>query len=330
MKSSNLVKGRIGINKVATVVENLWDSGWQEYAAQNDDAFDGVIIMKRGLKNPAATGGLIFVQVKCGSGGYKQLQDQYPDHIGIALGAEYVAKHVPRWMKASGPAILVFVDDETSKENPAAYWTDLKRQDSYSPTNQGMVLVPKHQRFSHHTKGEFHRLCGSNPADQELQEVRLERRDGVTPGLGKHDCLRKDAWNFYATWKSADGFDVNPALGQIIVNRVGWEHMTRASRLPERVSQSWLLLGAAKKMIAECVRYWTLGHATERIFPDGTCELTDYLALRAKVSFPYRHHSVVQVILRRSRIVDANRLNMSRQKIWFYSVHELRRGTLPA
>lgn len=329
MKSSNLVKGRIGINKVATVVENLWDSGWQEYAAQNDDAFDGVIVMKRGSKNPSATGGLIFVQVKCGSDGYKQLQDQHPDHIGVALGGDYLNKHVPRWMKAVGPAVLVFVDDELSKENPAAYWVDLKRQDAYSTTNKGLVLIPKNQRFAHHTKGVFHRLCGSNPSDQELQEVHLGRKDSLIAGLGKRDCLRKDAWEFYSNWKNLNGLDLNPALGQIIVNRVAWDHMTRANRLPERVSQSWLLLGAAKKMIAECTKYWTLGHASARAFPDNACELTDYLALRSKVSFPHRHHSVVQVILKRSRFVDGHSQVMSRQKIWFYSVHELRRGMLP-
>ena len=35
MTTSNRVKGRIGVNAVATIVENLWESGWQEYGASN-------------------------------------------------------------------------------------------------------------------------------------------------------------------------------------------------------------------------------------------------------------------------------------------------------
>lgn len=327
---SNLVKSRIGINKVSTTVENLWESGWQEYAAQNDDAFDGVIIMKRGTKKPAATGGVVFVQVKCGSDGYKKIQNQYPDHIGVALGQQYISAHLPRWQKAPGPAVLIFVDDETSKVNPRAYWVDLRLETSYSTTNSGMVLIPLAQRFSHHSKGEFHRLCGSNTADRILEEITLTRNDSLIPSLGAKSSLRQDAWNFYSEWKNSPTFDINPSLGPILVNRLAWEHMTRATRLPERVAQSWLLLGAAKCMINNCTKYWTLGNATSQTFADGSTEVIDYLGLKAKVSFPHRHHSVVQVILKRSRLTTPVSTQPMRQKIWFYSVYELRRGLIAA
>lgn len=323
---SNLVKSRIGINKVSTTVENLWESGWQEYAAQNDDAFDGIIILKRGTKKPAATGGIIFVQVKCGSEGYKKIQKQYPNHIGVALGAQYIDEHISRWKAAPGPAVLVFVDDESSKVDPKAYWVDLRLEKTYSPTNGGMILIPETQRFSHHSKGDFHRLCGSNPLDRALEEIALTRKDGFIPNLGNKSSLREDAWKFYSEWKDAPAFDINPALGPILVNRVGWDHITRASRLPERVAQSWLLLGAAKKMITDCSAYWTLGNASSKTYPSGSTEITDYLGLRAKVTFPHRHHSVVQVILRRSRVTATTTNQAISQKIWFYSVYELRRG----
>lgn len=322
---SNSTKSRIGINRVSTVVENLWSCGWQEYAAQNDDAFDGVIIMRRGAAAPAATGGMVYVQVKCGSDGYKKEQKQYPDHIGVALGPEYISKHFPRWCAAPGPAVLVFVDDSVSKERPKAYWVDVRQADAYSPTNKGMVLVPRENRFSHHTKGTFHKLCGSLPADVTFQELSLTRSDSLIPNLGKKGNLRKEAERFYKDWRDASEWDVNPALGPILVNRVGWEHICRAERLPERVSQSWLLLGAARKMISECTAYWTLGNASSRTLQDGSVEVTDYLALRARVFFPHRHHSVVQVVLKRSRLACPVRRN-EREKIWFYSVYELRRG----
>jgi hypothetical protein len=324
--TSNLVKSRIGINKVSTTVENLWESGWQEYAAQNDDAFDGIIILKRGSKKPAATGGIIFVQVKCGSDGYKKIQKQYPNHIGVALGEEYIDAHIPRWNSAPGPAVLIFVDDETSKTNPNAYWVDLRMDASYSPSNSGMILIPKSQRFSHHSKGDFHRLCGVNPIDRALEEITLSRTDGFIPNLGFKSSLRADAWKFYADWKNSPAIDNNPALGPILVNRVGWDHITRANRLPERVAQSWHLLGAAKKMITSCTNYWTLGNASSKTFSNGSTEVTDYLGLRAKVTFPHRHHSVVQVILRRSRVTATITNEAISQKIWFYSVYELRRG----
>ncbi|MDD2770459.1 MAG: DUF4365 domain-containing protein [Methylococcus sp.] len=139
--TSNRVKERIGINAVSRVVEVNWESGWQEYAAQNDDAIDGVILMRRGHKRPVDTGGIVFVQVKCGGDGYRQDQKQYPDHIGIALGSAYIQAHRARWMKVPGPAVLVFVDDTLSRDNPPAWWADLKIEGSYSPTNTGMVLL---------------------------------------------------------------------------------------------------------------------------------------------------------------------------------------------
>lgn len=311
------------------MVENLWDCGWQEYAAQNDDAFDGIVIMKRGSNRPVATGGIVFTQVKCGSDGYKKLQIKNPDHIGVSLGEGYINAHVERWLRAPGPAVLIFVDDETSKRDPNAYWVNVKLDDAYSKTNKGLILIPKAQRFDHHTKGDFHKLCGSAPADSLLEEIRLNRNDCFIPSLGKANSLKEDAWKFYRNWANS-GIPKNPTLGPILVNRTGWEHMTRNSRLPERVAQSWLLLGAAKRMIESCVNYWTLGNASSRQHADGSVEITDYLGLRAIVAFPFRHHSVVQVILKRSRLTRGTSKDLVRQKIWFYSVYELRRGRAPA
>jgi Domain of unknown function (DUF4365) len=324
--TSNRVKGRIGINAVSRIVEVDWESGWQEYAAQNDDAIDGVILMRRGSKKPSDTGGVVFVQVKCGGDGYRQDQVQYPNHLGIALGKEYLETHRPRWTQVPGPAVLVFVDDTINKQHPPAWWADLKRPDSYSPTNAGMILIPKTQKFAHHTKSEFHRLCGPAPFDRRLEEIRLERQHSVLPKLGKTESLRDDAWAFYKAWRADTDSRMHPILGEILVNRIGWKHITRRGRQPERIVQSWLLLGAAKAMIANCKKVFNLGHAKYRPLPDGNTEVVDYLGLRASVVFTYRHHSVVQVVLRRSRLISPANRALERQKIWFYSVYELRRG----
>ncbi len=327
MVLSNLVKGRIGINTVARTVENEWACGWQEYAAHNDDAIDGVILMRRGSKRPSTTGGVVYVQVKCGGDGYRQDQKQYPDHIGVKLGKDYINSHLDRWKQTPGPAILVFVDDTISKKDPPAWWTDLKVASSYSPTNKGLILVPKSQRFAHHTKGAFHKLCGSGPADRMLQEVRMDRSSLLVPKLGKTESLRNDAWQFYKEWRSQRSARINPTIGEVLVNRVGWKHSTRKGRWPERIVQSWMLLGVAKRMINICEDVYTLGHGKIDKYPDGNIQIIDYLGLKARVIFPHRHHSVIQVVLRRSRLVSPSSRFLERQKIWFYSVYELRRGS---
>lgn len=279
--------------------------------------------MRRGSKRPIDTGGIVFVQVKCGGNGYRKDQAQYPHHIGIALGAAYIDAHKTRWMRVPGPAVLIFVDDTLNKKTPPAWWTDLKCADSYSPTNGGMILVPKSQRFSHHSKSAFHRLCGTGPSDRQLEEIKIQRRDTLIPQLGKAESLRNDAWSFYKNWRDDPASCINPILGPVLVNRIGWKHMTRRDRLPERIVQSWQLLGAAKAMVSNCKNIITLGHATHHHYPDGNTQVVDYLGLRANMVFPHRHQSILQVVLRRSRLITPT---FERQKIWFYSVYELRRG----
>lgn len=330
MVISNRVKERIGVNAVSRIVETLWESGWQEYSASNDDAIDGVILMRRGSANPTDTGGIVFVQVKCGGNGYRQDQRQHPEHICIALGASYVEAHKPRWMRVPGPAVLVFVDDTLDRKDPPAWWVDLKDPSSYSPTNRGMLLVPKSQRFAHHTKGDFHRLCGAGTQDRTLNVIELSRAETLIPRLGKTESLRDDAWSFYKDWRSDSTARTNSSLGEIIVNRVGWKHITRRDRLPERIMQSWILLGAAKQIIFQESRVIHFGRASVYELEDGNKLIHDYLGLRSVVTFPYRHHAVVQVVLKRRRLIQPSPSwrGEDRQKIWFYSVYELRRGGL--
>jgi len=52
----------------------------------------------------------------------------------------------------------------------------------------------------------------------------------------------------------------------------------------------------------------------------------DHLGIRANVIFPHQHQSVVLTVLRRERLIPANATTMPRQKIWFLSIYELRRG----
>ena len=322
---SNRTKERIGINAVSRIVETDWESGWQEYATQNDDAVDGIILMRKGSKYQADTGGVVFVQVKCGGNGYRQDQAQYPDHICIQLGTKYIKTHMRRWMRVPGPMVLIFVDDTLDKKLPPAWWVDL-RTDCISPTNQGVILIPKKQRFGHHEKGAFHTLCGPGPVDRELITIKLTKEHQVSIHLGKNESLRNDAWTYYKNWRADEGSCFHPTIGQIFVNRVGWKHITRVGRSQERIVLSWLLLGAAREMIRQGANTMYLGHANIKTLDSGATKVTDYIGLRANVIFPHRHQSVVQVVLKRQRVLDTNYGAREKVKIWFYSVFEPRRG----
>ena len=169
-------------------------------------------------------------------------------------------------------------------------------------------------------------MCGTSHIDRELEKLNISRNEVFIPTLGRNESLRAEAWEYYKSWRSNLHERTNQVLGEILVNRVGWKHITRRGRHSERIIQSWLLLGAAKKAIMESKKIYQLGRAREKKFSDGNTELTDYLGIRVNVSFPYRHESIIQVILKRSRLLMPDNLNPERQKIWFYSVYELRRG----
>lgn len=325
-KLGNKVKEQIGINKVRNVVQNLWCCGWQQYGAENDDAVDGVILMRRGEKNPTDTGGVVYVQVKCGGDGYREDQKQYPNHIGIAIGKDYIEKHRSRWARVPGPMVLIFVDDTIDRENPPAWWVNLRDPNCISPTNGGIVLVPKAQEFKHHVKSEFHRLCGPGGVDRLLPTFSLSRKELLIPKLGKDESLRNDAWSFYKLWRDTENLRTSPCLGEILINRVGWKHMTRQWRASERIVQSWSLLGVAQQMVMRCDEYYNLGHAKNTKFSDGNTNIIDYLGLRANIVFPHRDGCVAQVVLKRSRLLCPKYVHQERQKIWFYSIYEMRRG----
>lgn len=318
---SNRQKEAIGVRVVQSIIRETWDSGWQELDARNDNGIDGLAIMRKRGKE---TGGIVFVQVKCGGDGYRKDQLQYPDKIGIQLGKSYIDDHRPRWSSTTGPSVIVFIDDTVDPRNPPAWWADLKDQQTYSPTNAGMLLIPKSQKFGPHTKGDFHRLCGAGPVDRTLPTLQITRDQLVIPG--RTETLLAAARGVYKKW-SKEGYPTrNPSLGDILINRVGWRHITRQKRLKERVFQSLSLLGVARRMIDELVEIDMLGRPTVVESSDGSLKVTDHLGIRANITFPHRHQSVVQVVLRRERIISRLARSMPVQRIWFLSVYELRRG----
>jgi hypothetical protein len=320
---SKKIKSRIGVIEVSNIVETKWGCGWQEYGAENDDAIDGIILMRRGLREPVDTGGIVFVQVKCGGkGGYHKDIKKYSDSVCLLLGEEYIEKHLPRWKRMPGPAVLIFVEEDSR----ASWWVDLK-SNCYSDDNKSIILIPKSQRFGPHSKGVFHKMCGPRIADINLPIIKISRDQMMPIRLGKNESIRNDAWLFYKNWRVDTYACTHPDIGRIIVNRIGWKHMTRRGRSQDRIINSWLLLGAAKQMVTQGAKLFYLGHSSIENIEDNVIKVNDYLALRSIVVMPHRQETMVQVVLKRCRYINKCYADPVSQKIWLYSIFEPRRGS---
>src|SRR3546814_10422390 len=116
----------------------------------------------------------------------------------------------------------------------------------------------------------------------------------------------------------------HPELGLIAVTNLGWRHITRRSRRPENVHNSFMLLEAARQMVIQGAGWRQLGSAKIRERTT-TIDVVDTLALRANVLFRQRAPGPVQVILRRTRYICKQTATV-RTQVRFYSVHELRRN----
>lgn len=335
MNDSRTKTERKAIRAVERYVEDDWWSRWQEFAARNDDGIDGIVLLRKKQLDKKNTTfadkpqfksfpirGVLFVQVKGGEG-YAGESQKRPDHIEINLGEDYIKSHRPRWNALPGPAILVYVDTVNLKQNLDAWWTDLKDESNYPSGNKQIVLVPKSKKFGPHSKGHMRQLLGpATQYDEQLPVISATKEDVSYVHLKQpmKDCARK----FYREWSALPAAErSNPELGEVLVTRVGWRHITRKGRRPERIIQSLQLLGVAKRIIREVGNVGWLGRMKETPLKNGTIQRRELLGIRAKVKFPFRHESIIQVILERKRIYGQNLIS---DQTWFYSVYEARRG----
>jgi len=335
VSESRTVTERDAIRAVERYVEHDWMSRWQEFDARNDDGIDGIVMLRKkqlDKKKTKTNGpphykshpirGVLFVQVKGGES-YAGESKKRPDHIEIKLVEEYIQSHRPRWNALPGPAILVYVDTVNLKQNLDAWWTDLKDDANYTTDNKQIVLVAKSNKFGPHSKGHMRELIGpATQYDEQLPVVIATKEDSSYVHLKQP--LKDSARRFYRGWSASPTTErSNPMLGEVLITRVGWRHITRSGRRQERIIQSMQLLGVAKRIIKEVGSIGWLGRMEDRPLKNGTTQRRELLGIRAKVKFPFRHESVIQVILERKRIYGQNLIS---EKIWFYSVYEARRG----
>ncbi|MCK6591067.1 MAG: DUF4365 domain-containing protein [Polyangiaceae bacterium] len=309
-----------GVHLVANTVEFSWRSGWQELDRRNDDVTDGLILMRRKGRD---TGDLLFVQIKSGTE-YRRDSAKRPNHISIHVGAEYIQSHRPRWNAVPGPMVLVYVDP-SKRSSPDTFWVDLRNPNSFSLENKQLILIPKHQRFGAHSKGDFFALCRKASTDRALPILKVSRDDVNYVALSA--TIKRAAEKYYHAWQlGPQRARTSPALGVIDISRVGWRHLTRRDRKVERIIASWGLLGVAKRIVQECSELFRIGRSKIRSDENGSKHILDFIGLRARIVFPHRGDAIVQVVIRRKRSVYADGRATTRH--WFYSVYELRRGDI--
>lgn len=319
----NTDQEKFGLRYIRKVVESDMKSDWQEFDQQNDDGIDGFIVFR---DKGEVTGEIVFVQSKCYSD-IRENQNIDPNRIALNIGVRYIRNHILRWECMIAPVIIVFTHYTKKDETAKAWWTDATDLRSYSENQKSYVFFLKRNRFKDHSIGDLKKLCGYRHQDYKLPKIKVKREDVGYFNLSSK--LKEKARKFYKDWmKSPLAERTNPKLGEIIISRVGWRHITRKERKPERVIQSWLLLGVAKKMIREINEPEFLRRSRQKMEGDWNI-IEDYVGLRAFITFPHRYESSVTVVLRRQRKLNIiNGLTLP-TKIWFFSVYEARRGRTP-
>lgn len=314
---------KYGLRNIRDIVEREMKSDWQELDQSNDDGIDGFITFR---KNGEVTGEIIFVQSKC----YSEHQDGPLKNkllLGLNIGSDYIKKHIPRWTKMIAPVIIIYTQFSDSNRVPISWWADATDQNSYSKKAKSYVLFPKKQRFKGHSIGDLKKLCGFRQKDYELTRIKLLRKDVSYFKLSAK--IKESARDYYKLWRNSEIIErTNPILGEIIINRVGWRHITRKKRKVERVIQSWQLLGVAKRIVMEIDKPENIGRSREKSEGDWKI-IENYIALRAFVTFPHRYESSVTVVIRRQQRININTGITGVSKHWFFSVYETRRGRTP-
>lgn len=302
-----------GMNEAGIIVQGKAGHGWQPFSAINDNGVDSMIIYR---KEGIDTGEIMFAQVKCGTGnGYMKITKNRPSHFGVQVGEDYIKSHRPKWNKLPGPIILIYVDFYSRK----AWWTDLRDDTSYTTSNKSIILVPKSQRFGKHSFGEFKQLKGRLFISKEIPEIEMSNNHFEYLKLNK--SVKDSAQEFYKKWcVSPISERTHPELGEIIVSRTGWRHITRSDRKQNRMVNSLSLLSVAKEIILSTEKCYQIRNLETRIV-NSQLVVTDYLAIKCNVKFPFRQKGLIQVILKRKRKLDSNK-NTIGSRIWFYSVYE--------
>ncbi len=310
------VASATGLRVARQIVEEHWACKWNIVEQINDNGFDAFAYFQRKGK---ISGNIIFVQVKSGRGYLKEFKEKYQGYFGINLGKDYIESHKPRWLKAPGPAILIYVDPTTDKNTPKAWWIDLKSSGIYANDNSNILLIPLEQYFNGKAKSSVKRLDRLPFASVENPHLNIDSR--FFNHLRLNAPIKRESKKYYRELSTST--IRSPVLGNVVFSRVGWRHISRSKREISRIINSMSLLPAAKACIEKSRKIDFLGRASKRTVGEWE-KVKDFIGIRTIVEFPFRDSALIQVILLRVRMLHIKD-GSTQTKIWFYSVYEKRR-----
>ncbi|WP_159798885.1 DUF4365 domain-containing protein [Flavobacterium sp. MK4S-17] len=312
-----------GVRIVSQYVQEFWECGWQPFDSRNDEGIDGLILM---LRKGIDLGVRINVQVKCGP---TYISSINKDEIRISIDDEKgLLKHIEYWKKQLEPAILIFVNPSLPikdkhgnilkdinnkillKENrlhAKAWWVNLKDENLQPDNTKTIVRIPRVNVFGEHSKGDFLKLIRPLQSIEHLPKILL---NSDSKGLLLSMNLKKDAREFFKSWKNKKAVFCKAINSEIIISKIGWRHILHNRRGKERRIISLKLLGIAKQIIEEVTEKYLLNQK------ETISRLEQKYGLRAVINDKITGTQVVQVII--LRVTNKH----TQETIWkFYSVH---------
>ncbi|MEL0156354.1 DUF4365 domain-containing protein [Sphingopyxis sp.] len=269
-------RGQVGINIVESVILNEWKGRWQPIDAHNDDGVDGLIFLEAGGE---MTGQVIFAQVKCFSGVRLDSNGRYC----LSIGIKKLEKNLSRWRRLVGAAIVIYVDAATRK----CFWVNARDPGAIKGSQ---VFVPEHQSFDARARQVVAGLCGNIHRDLLAPLVETTAED--YPHLRSKEHIQRSAKALYRQL-SSEPVRIGENGPVVEFDRDGWRHITRAARPQLTRYQSFVLLGAVRKIV-EISDVGTLKRHNSKQIPSAG----EFVSARAAVSFPFRQTGIVKVVLK--------------------------------
>lgn len=290
-------KGQLGVNAVEKIVLASWNARWQPLEAHNDDAVDGLIFLENGGE---LSGQIIYAQVKCVKANHRS-----DGMLTIPIAADQLSRNLAAWRRVVGAAIVILVNPSDLK----ARWVNIKPGEATTSTQ---ILVPEDQLFDGHAKNEISRLCGTLHHDLQAQKVHTFAEDFIHLRSNTH--MQKASRKLYKEMETIHAHLGNSGQ-RVHFDRDGWRHTTRPNRSQLSRYQSFVLLGAARKILENC------STPLPSLYSGSTIDKEfSYFQIDSTVSFPFRQTGLVRLILRQS-----NNEPSTDQKLKFWTIYEPRR-----
>lgn len=290
-------QGQLGVNAVERIILGSWQARWQPIEAHNDDAVDGLIFLESGGE---LSGQIIFAQVKCVKATRRQ-----DGMLAIPLAAKKLTRNLVAWRRVVGAAIVILVDPH----DLSAWWVNIKPEEA---TTSSQILVPENQPFDAHAKLKISQLCGTLHQDLQAEKIHTFADDFLH--LRSKEHIQESSRKLYKDLE-AKSIHLGTCSQRVHFDRDGWRHITRPDRSQLSRYQSFVLLGATRKILEHYSKplvHHCSGTTNDKQFI--------FFQLDSMVTFPFRQTGLVRIVLRRS----AKEL-VSNPKLKFWTIYEPRR-----